>query len=91
MFDLGVDLVSRECFFVRVQVFPYLSFSSLCFFCQQVIWDSENCRAFGCCFISSALSNSVVHFVWNTLGQRGSVGTGFGLVAFVPFGLRLVV
>jgi len=27
MFALGLDLVSGECFFVRVQVFPYLSFS----------------------------------------------------------------
>jgi len=27
IFASGLDLVSGECFFVRVQVFPYLSFS----------------------------------------------------------------
>jgi hypothetical protein len=27
MFALGLDLVSGECFFVRVQGFPYLSLS----------------------------------------------------------------
>jgi len=43
-------------------------------------------RAFVCFLFSSALSNWFVHFVWNALGQRGSVGTGFGPVAF---GLRL--
>jgi hypothetical protein len=31
----------------------------------------------------------LVHFVWNALGHRGSVGTGFGPMAIVAFGLKL--
>jgi len=45
-------------------------------------------RAFVCFLFSSALSNWFVHFVWNALGQRGSVGTGFGPMACVAFGLK---
>jgi len=40
-------------------------------------------RAFVCFLFSSALWNWFVHLVWNALGQRGSVGTGFSPVAFV--------
>jgi hypothetical protein len=35
---------------------------------------------------SPAFCNWIVHFVWNALGQRGSVGTGFGPMAFVGYG-----
>ena len=91
MIALGFDLVSGECFCVRVEVFPYLTFSFLFLFCHQVIWDLEDFRAFARYLFSSALSNWVVHMVWNALGQRGSVWTGFGPVAFVAFGLCLGV
>ena len=43
-------------------------------------------RAFVCFLFSLALSNWFVHFVWNALGQRGSVGTGFGPMACVASG-----
>jgi hypothetical protein len=87
MFALGLDLVSGECFFVAFWVFP--SLLSFFLFCQHVIWELEDFRAFVCFLISSVLFNWFVHFVWNALGQRGSVGTGFGPVVFVAFGLRL--
>jgi len=45
--------------------------------------------AFVCFLFSPALSNWLVHFVWNALGHRGSVGTGFGPMAIVAFGLKL--
>jgi len=88
MFALGLDSVSGECFFVRVQVIPYLS-SSFLFSLSTGYFLLGGFRAFVCFLFSSALSNWVVHFVWNTLGRRGSVGTGFGPVAVVLFGLRL--
>jgi len=46
-------------------------------------------RAFVGFLFSSALCNWFVHFVWNALGQRGSVGTGFGPMACVAYGLKL--
>ena len=81
--ELDLDLVSGECFFVAFWVFPSLLSSSLL---------STGClglggfRAFICFLFSSALSNWFVHFVWNALGQRGSVGTGFGPMACVALG-----
>ena len=67
-------------------IFPSILFSSLL---STGYLGLGGFRAFICFLFSSALSNWFVHFVWNALGQRGSVGTGFGPVAFVAFGLRL--
>jgi len=72
-----------ECFFVRVQVFPYLFFFS---FVNRLFGTWEDFRAFVCFPFSPALCNWFVHFVWNALGQKGSVGTGFGPMAFVAYG-----
>jgi hypothetical protein len=44
MCSLGLDLVSGECSFVRVQVFPYLSFS----FVNRLCGTWEDFRAFVC-------------------------------------------
>jgi len=85
MFALGLDLVLGECFFVRVQVFPYLSFSCV----NRLFGTWEDFRAFVCFPFSPALCNWFVHFVWNALGQRGSVGMGFGPMACSPHGPRL--
>jgi len=88
-FGFGLRGVFLYCVlgFRSFPIIPSILFSSLC---QQVIWDlKENLRAFVCCHFSSALSNWFVHLVWNALGQRGSVGTGFGPMACVAFGLTL--
>ena len=77
-FEFGLQGV----FFCYVSGLPF----SLVLFCQQAIWDLEDFRAFICSLFSPALSNWFVHFVWNALGQRGSVGTGFGPIACVAFG-----
>jgi len=87
MFSLGLDLVSGEClFFVAFWVFPSLVSSSLLSTGYLGLGGFQGLRLF---LFSSALSNWLVHFVWNALGQRGNVGTGFGPVAFVAFGLML--
>jgi len=82
---LGLGFGLREVFFCCVLVywsypiFPYSLFSCLC---QQISWDlKEDLRVFVCFLFSSALSTWFVHFVWNALGQRGSVGMGFGPMA----------
>jgi len=59
--DSGLNLVSKERFFCYVSGLPF----SLVLFCQQVIRDLEDFRAFICFLFSPALSNWFVHFVWN--------------------------
>jgi hypothetical protein len=96
MFSLGLGLgfgfglrgVFLYCVlgFRSFPIFPSIFFSSLL---STGYLGLGGVRAFVCFLFSSALSNWFVHFVWNALGQRGSVGTGFGPMAFVAFGLRL--
>jgi len=86
MFALGLDLVLGECFFAAFWVFPSLPSSSLL---STGYLGLGGFRAFVCFLFSSALSNWLVHFVWNALGQMGSVGTGFGSMDRVTFGLKL--
>ena len=84
---LDLDLVSGSVSLLGFRSFPI--FHSLFFPLSTGCLGLGGFRAFICFLFSSALSNWFVHFVWNALGQRGSVGTGFGPVAFVAFGLRL--
>jgi hypothetical protein len=72
----------------RVQSFP-ICFPLLSSLLSTGYLGLGGFRVFVCFLFSTALSTWFVHFVWNALGQRGSVGTGFGLVAVVAFGLRL--
>jgi hypothetical protein len=82
---LDLDLVSGECFLVAFWVFPSLLSSLL----STGYLGLGGFRAFVCFLFSTALSTWFVHFVWNALGQRGSVGTGFGPAAYGPHWPRL--
>jgi len=55
-------------------------------FVNRLFGTWEDFRAFVCFPFSPTLCNWFVHFVSNALGQRGSVGTGFGRMAFVAYG-----
>jgi len=96
--EFGEDFIGCVCFRrtwiwiwspESVSLLRFRSFPILFSLCQQVIWGLEDFRTFVCFPFSPALCNWFVHFVWNAVGQRGIVGTGFRPVAFVAFGLTL--
>jgi hypothetical protein len=95
MFVLGLDLVSGECFFVRVQVFPYLSSSSLFSFVNRLFgtWRIQGLRLFSRLYHPFYL---VCSLCLERLGPKGECWHGiwpdgfcgvWGLTA--PNGLRL--
>jgi hypothetical protein len=87
MFSLGMDLVSGEClFFVVFWVFLSLVSSSLLSTGYLGLGGFQGLHLF---LFSSAHFNWLVNIVWNALGQRWSVGTGFAPMACVAFGLTL--
>jgi len=89
----GQDIIRCVCFLWiwiwspgSVSLLGFRSFPIFLSLLSIDIWDLEDFRAFICFLFSSALSNWFVHFVWNALGQRGSVGMGFGPMPFVAYG-----
>jgi len=81
MFALGLHLVSGSVSLLGFRSFPIFFFS----FVNRLFGTWEDFRAFVCFPFSPALCNWFVHFVWNALGQRGSVGIRLGPVASVAF------
>jgi len=78
---LGFEFCLWKVFdFVKVEVYPYLPFSMSTGHLGLGVF-----KAIVCFLISSPISEWFVDFIWNSLGKWGSVGTGFGLVAFVTF------